>query len=397
MDCFVQVSQECDIPLKDLLELVRQVENGTSVAFLARYRADLCGGLDEESVHGALRRIRERQDLIDHRISMLTTLGQRGVLTPALRKQLEEASDRRELNDVFAPYRARKRDEADAAIENGMDPLARALWAQQDGVDLLEEAATHLAPERGIDAAETALEGAYAIASRWLGEKPEILRELRKLCRRDCELVVSTLPVARNDPRSQALDGFRAKVAEVDWHKRLSIRRGIRTGVLEARTEFPVETAARYLERCLIVDEESKYAPHLKKVVAKTLENGLLERIKGDVLRQIDDQADAEAVGSYCKALREALLGPVAHGLNIIGVETGRPGGWRAALIDGDGALVDYAIVRQDDSRGGSGRQGRAARRADLPVAVPLRTGPPVGAPPPLPSAADQEAAPEPE
>lgn len=396
VDAFVQVSQDSEIPLKDLLELVQQIENGASPAFLARYRADLCGGLDEERIHGVLHRLKDHQDLIDHRISMLTTLSQRGILTPDLKKQLEQAGDRNELNDIFGPYRARKPGEAEVAAEKGLDPLARTLWFQREGLDLAAEAASHVDPSKGIESAEQAMEGAYAIASQWLSDKPEILRELRKICRRNCEIVVAAKPGARKEPRYQALDGFRAKASEIPWQKRLSMRRGARTGLLDVKTEFPFEAATNYLEQRLIENPGSAYGPHLKKVVSTALRNGLVDRIRKDVLRQLNRQADSEAIDSYRKVLREALLGPVAHGRNIIGIETGRPGGWRAALIDGKGRLVDFAIVRQSESDGGQGRAAQPERHAQEdtpPVLASVRPDSSEEDAPPLPGPQEDTAA----
>ena len=353
VDSYVKVSQEADMPLKDLLELVQQIDNGATPAFLARYRADLCAGLDEGRVQDLLRKLRDCRDLVDRRISMLTKLNLRGALTPELKKQLENAADRRELNDIFMPYRPRTRDAADAAIEKGLDPLARALWFQQEGLDIQAEALRHVNPDKGVEDAEQALEGAYAIAGRWLSEKPEILGELRKLFRKGCELCVTLKPAGRKDPRARALDGFRGRVVEVPWQKRLAIRRGVRTGLLETTVEIPSQSASRYLERCLIKDSESGYAPHLKRVVAAAARNGLPERVKRDALAQLDEEADSLAIASFRKVLRAALLAPTAHGKRIVGIETGRHRGWRAALIDGDGELIDYAIVRHDVAAGG--------------------------------------------
>ena len=392
VDSFVQVSREADIPLKSLLELVQQVENGASPAFLARYRADLCAGLDEDRVQRVLRKLRDRRDLADRRISMLTTLDRRGALTPELRAQLEKAADRRELNDIFMPYRPRSRDAADEAIEKGLDPLARALWFQQEGVDIQAEVLKHSGPDGGAEDAERALEGAYAIAARWLSEKPEILRELRKLFQRDCELCVKSKTTGRTDSRARAMDGYRAKVSEVPWQKRLAIRRGVRTGQLETAVEMPLEAASRYLQRCLIKDPESEYALHLKRVVSAALRNGLPERVKKDVLLRVDEQTDREAIGSFRKALREALLAPPAHGVRIVGIETGRPGGWRAALIDGDGKLVDYAIVRKDDR--GSARNRPASKSSRNGTPVPAKAPAPDTSSPQVTSAGSESTAP---
>lgn len=350
-ESLVRVSQKADIPMKDLLQVVQEVENNASAAYLARYRADLCGGRDERRLHEIIDSLRDEQDLIDHRISMLASLGQRGVLTDALREQLEAAADRQELNDIYHPYRERrKKDSADIALGRGLDPLARSLWFQKDEADLEEEAGRHVNAETGIADATAALDGACAIAARWLGDKPEIVQKLRTLFLRDCEIRIVATAAGRKDSRATELDGFQAKLAAIPWQKRLAIRRGVRKGLLQAHSEIPGDGATRYLERCLIKDEKSPYAPYLKRVVDKALRNGLSARVANDIRQQLDRQADDEALEAFRKTLRNALLAPPAHGFRILGLETSRPGGWRAALIDSDGKLIDYAIIRDENS-----------------------------------------------
>ena len=204
VDSLVQVASESGMQLKELHELVQQIENGATPAFLARYRADLCGGMSEELVLGVLQRLRDAQDLIDRRISMVAALGRQGVLTEDLKARLEGAKTRRELNDIYLPYRARGRDAVQQAVDKGLDPLARVLWYQQDGVDILAEAAKHVDQETGLVDPEQALAGAYEIAGRWLSEKPEILRDLRKLYHRECELSVAVKEhsLAARQPRT---------------------------------------------------------------------------------------------------------------------------------------------------------------------------------------------------
>ncbi len=348
MDSLLRVSEEASIPLKDLLELVQQVENGASAAFLARYRADLCAGIDEDGIHRLLRKLEDLKDLIDRRISMMAMLGQRGVMSAELKKQLEEAADRRALNDVYLPYRDRKPGAAEEAVDKGLDPLARTLWLQQQDVDLAAEVSKHVNQENGVESDAQALEGAYAIAAQWLSDKPEIHQALRKIYLRDCEIAVTAKPAVAKAPRLQALDGFRAKVGSVDWKKRLTIRRGQRSGLLETQLVPPYDAATRFLERRLIQDTESPYAPHLRQVVAVALGNGLADRVKHNIQAQLDEQADTQAIESYSKALRSALLAPPAFGLNILGIEIARSGEWHAALISGEGQLVKCAIVRSD-------------------------------------------------
>ena len=326
VDSLVQVASESGMQLKELHELVQQIENGATPAFLARYRADLCGGMSEELVLGVLQRLRDAQDLIDRRISMVAALGRQGVLTEDLKARLEGAKTRRELNDIYLPYRARGRDAVQQAVDKGLDPLARVLWYQQDGVDILAEAAKHVGQETGLVDPEHALAGAYEIAGRWLSEKPEILRDLRKLYHRECELSVAVKEHSLAEPRWQALNGYRAKAHAVPWQKRLLIRRGVRSGILDATMAVPSAAAAAYLEHRLIQKLDSAFAPHLRRVAEAALRGGLSDQLKKDVLRQIDDQTDQEAIQAFRKNLRDAILSSPALGLNIVGLETSRPG-----------------------------------------------------------------------
>ena len=365
VDSLVRVSEEVAIPLKDLLELVQQVENGASAAFLARYRADLCAGIDENGIHRVLQKLADVRDLIDRRISMMASLSQRGVMSDELRKQLEQATNRRELNDLFMPYRERKPGAAEEAIAKGLDPLARLLWMQQEDVDIEAEVAKHVAPDNGLQSDSDVLAGAYSIAAQWLSDKPEILQALRKIYLRDSEIVVTARPEAAKVPRVQDLNGFRSKVSSIDWKKRLSIRRAMRSGLIEMDFVPPSGAAARFLERRLIQDAESSYAPHLKQVVEVALGNGLADRIKHNVQTHLDEQVDEQGIEAYRKALRAALLAPPASGLNILGIEITRSGDWHAALIDAGGRLAEYAVVRSNrktaSSKGDTASQGEAA------------------------------------
>lgn len=363
VDSLVRVSKEVGIPLKDLLELVQQVENGASAAFLARYRADLCAGVDEDGVQRVLQKLADVRDLIDRRISMMASLGQRGVMSDELREQLEQAESRRELNDLFMPFRERRPGAAEEAIAKGLDPLARLLWMQQEGADIDAEVAKHVAADNDLESDSDVLAGAYAIAAQWLSDKPEILQALRKIYLRDSEMALSARPEAAKVPRVQELDGFRAKLSSVDWKKRLSIRRAMRSGLLQMEVLPPTSAAARFLERRLIQDAESSYAPHLKRVVEVALGNGLADRIKHNVQTRLDEQADEQGIEAYRKALRTALLAPPASNLNILGIEITRSGSWHAALIDAQGRLVEWAVVRSD-GKSASQNDGSAARGA---------------------------------
>ena len=347
---FVKISQEAKIQLKDLLELVQQLESGSTAAFLARYRSDLCGGLDEQGILAVQEMLQDCQQLADHRISILAMLEQRKILTPALREKIESTCDHQELQDIYLPFRLRQQNAYDVALKQGLDSLARIIWLQEDGVDITVEAAKHVKADKSITDVAAALHGACVIAEHWLGEKPEILQDLRKLFMSDGRILVHVLKEDKKNPRIKELDGFNSKVSKIPWPKQLMIRRGMRMGLLEITFVAPEGAAIQYLERCLIKNQDTAYAPHLRSIASSTYRNILADKIKQEVLKQLDEQADNQALQATQHSLHKILLAPVAQELNIVGIETEAPGGWRAAVINSDGAIVDCVILKQDGS-----------------------------------------------
>ncbi len=378
VDTLVRVADASGITLNKLHELGQQLENGISPAFLSRYRADLCGGLDEQGIQKVLRKLRIAQDLHDRRIALRATLTQRGAMTEDLGQRIDEASDRRELGDILLAHRLGVRDKAQLAADRGLDPLARVLWFQDESVDIEAEAAKWVDAENGVADAEQALAGARDIAARWLSEKPEILRELRQLYLRDCEISVSLLPRAAEDPRWRSLDGYRSLLVEIPWERRLQMRRGIRSWMIKVDIHTPSEAVTRHLRRCLIKDEASVFAPHLDQVVKAALGNGLSNRVKSDVLQQIDERVDRQAIEAFSSNLRRALLAPPARGLRILGIDMSRPTVWQAALIEPDGRVKVKAAVRAEPGDlpvKDAPASEPAAERAEAEVPAPDSTG----------------------
>ena len=346
-EAYLKVSEEAKIQLADLLQLVQQLEKGATPAYLARYRPDVCGGLNERAVVEVHSRLKECLDIADRKISILTAIERRGALTPELRQRLEQTMDRRDLEDIFLPYRPKKRDRADEAVDQGLEPLARFLWAQDRAADIDTEVAKFVDAEKGIADPESALQGAYAIAGRWLGEKPEIRRELRKLFLRDGQVVVSGAK-GKKAQKHQHLVGYRSIASKISWRQMLTIRRAARDGVLNFTLDIPLESTVKYLGTCLVTDEESPYTLHLQKTAEVAASGQLMAGLREDVLQLVEDRSDVEAIRSFEKGLRKALLAAPATGLTIVGLETSRPGGWRASVVNPDGELVECAIVRSD-------------------------------------------------
>lgn len=352
---YVQVGEEANIPLADLLGLVQQLESNQSPAYLARYRPDVSAGLDANRIRQIQERLRAFLDLSDRRVTVLTAINQQNRLTPELREQVESALDRRELEDLYLPYKPKRRSLADEAIEQGLEGLARFLWTQEPGDADVEEAASQYVngqPEKGRDA----LAGARAIVARWLGENAEIRSDLRKLMFAESEIIVEAVPPRRRlsgrdetlRKRFEALHGYTARVSKVPWRQMLSIRRGAREGWLRYRVALPENRAVHYLLGRLLRKPGSEFSLQLGDAARRAYEGHIAGSLENEVRLRLDERCDNEAIAHYCKSLRKLLLAPPAGPIPTIGIETGRPGGWRAAVIGANGEVLEAAIVKPD-------------------------------------------------
>ncbi len=348
-EAYLKVSEEAKIQLANLLRLVQALEKGDTPAYLARYRPDVCGSLGERAIVDVHSRLKSCLDLADRRVSILAAVERRGMLTAELRQRLEQTMDRRGLEDLYLPYRPKKRDGSDKAFEQGLEPLARFLWAQDRTKDIDAETARFVNGGKGVADPAAALAGAYAIAARWLSEKPEIRRELRTLFLRDGEIAVSAA-AGKNAAKHRNLIGYRSKASRISWSQMLAIRRGARDGALRYSLEIPQRTAIEYLAACLLADKESPYAPHVERIAETAVQGAGIAGLREDVLQSIEERSEAEAIRSFEKGLRKALLAPPARGLTIAGLETGRAGGWRAAVVNPEGRIVACALVRADET-----------------------------------------------
>ncbi|MEZ5360783.1 MAG: Tex-like N-terminal domain-containing protein [Bryobacterales bacterium] len=352
---YVQVGEEANIPLQELLKLVQELETNVSPAYIARYRPDIAAGLDAARIQAVQERLRSFLDLADRRVTILTAINQQERLTPELREQIEGSMDRRELEDLYLPFKPKRRTAADDAVEKGLESLALFLWKQEGGAAELEAEAAKSVEAAG--SAEAALSGACDIIARWLGENAEIRRDIRKLAHAEAEISVQALqPQRRLSGRDEnlrkrfaAMDGYRALVSKAPWRQVLSLRRGAREGWLQFQIEVPESRALHYLEGRLVRDAESPFAPWLKSAAKRAFDDYLAPAVAKELRQELDERCDAEAVQLYKKNLRKLMLASPAGPRPMIGLETNRPGGWRAAVIGPDGSLLEAAIVRPDE------------------------------------------------
>src|ERR1700761_7260303 len=244
-ELLIHIARTLDLPMKGLVATVELLDEGSTVPFIARYRKEATGNLDEVQVRAIEEKLAYFRELEDRRGTVLRTIEEQGKLTDELRDRILSAIDRNELEDLYLPYKPKRRTKATIAREKGLEPLALYLWTQDAGGTLLPEfAATFIAPEKGVATVEEALEGARHIVAETISENADFRKALRQMMF-DEGIIVSkkALDAVDEQEKFRMYYDYREPAKTIPSHRMLAIRRGERGNVLYFLIELEPATA----------------------------------------------------------------------------------------------------------------------------------------------------------
>lgn len=362
---YLKITEEAKIPLVVLERLVQELEAGSTPAYISHYRQDVSGGLDEQRIRLVENRLKQFLRLEDLRIAVLSSASRQGRLTPELREQCESATDRWELEDLYLPFKQKRESPADMARKQGLEGLASRLEAQKpEDQDVKAMAAEYLNEKAGIKTAADALRGAREILAQSWSEDVTVRRGLRRLLRQRARLVVhgqSARGAAKGKYKN--LLGYQARCNKVAWRQMMALRRAVHEIGLRFEITLPVNKAVSFLLETKGASGSPQVQLQLGAVAARAFEGYIAPSFAKEELQVLNERCDREAVAAFQKNLRKVLMTPPAGRIGVVGLETGRPGGWRAAVINPDGEFVEGAVIHRD-----GGMQGVSAEDPPVPT-----------------------------
>ena len=261
------------IPLKGMIAVIGLLDEGATVPFIARYRKEVTGNLDEVQIRDTQEKLEYFRELEERRETVLQSIGEQGKLTPELRARIEAAIEKTELEDLYLPYKPKRRTKASMARERGLEPLAQYLWDQQAGAaPLAELAATFVSAEKGVASAGEALEGARHIIAEWVSENAEFRKSVRGMMMTE-GVVASRAIEGAADPEGkfQMYAQYSEPAAKIPSHRMLAIRRGAKEGVLTFEIELEKEKPLAWL-RSRVVRAPGEWTPHLEEAIEDSYE-----------------------------------------------------------------------------------------------------------------------------
>jgi protein Tex len=344
----LHISQQLSIALKSLVATIELLDEGSTVPFIARYRKEVTGNLDEVQIRAIEEKLAYFRELEERRATILKSIEEQGKLTPELKAKLEPTLEKNELEDLYLPYKPKRRTKASIAREKGLEPLAQYLWDQQPGAQPLSEfAATFVNAELGVTTADEALEGARHIAAEWISENAAFRKVLRQMMMENGFVVSRGIEGAEaKDPEGKFKQyaHFSEPASKIPSHRMLAIRRGAKEEVLNFEIELDPVMPLTFLKN-KVIREHGDWVPHLEKAIEDSYERLLNPSIQTEVRLELKDRSDAEAIRVFRENLENLLLAPPAGQLNVLAVDPGIRTGCKLAVIDETGKFLEHAVI----------------------------------------------------
>jgi uncharacterized protein len=354
-EILLHIAQTLNLPLRGLVAVIELLDDGGTVPFIARYRKEATGNLDEVQILSIEEKLAYFRDLADRRATILASIAEQGKLTDELKARIEATLDKAELEDLYLPYKPKRRTKATIAREKGLEPLAQYLWAQQAAEQPLEAlAATFVNAELDVATAEEALEGARHIVAEWISEEADLRKALRQLVF-DEGVVVShkaTDAVDEQDKFKMYYE-YSEPVKTIPSHRMLAIRRGEGENVLYFLIEIAPERAIALIQRHLL-RQPGDWTPQLELAIDDAWKRLLNSSIQGEIRLELKRRSDTEAIRVFRDNLYNLLLAPPAGPISVLGIDPGLRTGCKVAVVDETGKLLAHDVFHLHTSKHGN-------------------------------------------
>lgn len=341
-----QISRELGVAQPHVERVVQLLDEGNTIPFLARYRKEQTGGLDEETLRSIEERLGYLRNLAARKAEVIRLIGEQEALTPEIRKALETAETLQRVDDIYRPFRPKRRTRAGMAVERGLEPLARWLLSRPSAGDPLPYAARFVDPKKDVESADAALAGARDIVAERVADDPEVRQWVRQQTLKSGSLVaVATDPEARS-PYEQYYE-YREAVGRIRPHRVLAINRGEREKALRVRIEVADDPILAYLRRWLTRQgPRSSPADSQLDLAARDAYSRLLApAVERDVRTWLTEKADAQAIRVFAANLKALLLTPPIRGKVVLGLDPAYRTGCKIAVVDPTGKLLEVTVV----------------------------------------------------
>ena len=342
-DIIQQLAAELNKDPRHVENVVRLLDEGNTIPFIARYRKELHGAMDDTALRNLEERLQYLRNLADRREAVKKAIEEQGKLTEELSAAIDGAKTLAEVEDLYRPYKQKRRTRATAAREKGLAPLAEVLFAQgPDCPDPAAEAANYVDPEKGVETVEDALAGASDIIAETISDDAALRKTLRSLLEREGKLCSQA--AVEEDSVYRLYYDFAQPLSRLQGHQVLAINRGEKEDFLRVRVELDRDRALQTVRRHVIVPG-SAAMEFVKAAAEDAYDRLIFPALEREARSALTDQADEGAIGQFALNLKPLLMQPPVKGKVTMGLDPGYRMGCKVAVVDGTGKVLDTAVV----------------------------------------------------
>ncbi len=348
-----RIAQELSVNEQQVIAAVALIDDGATVPFIARYRKEVTGGLDDTQLRKLDERLNYLREMDDRKLAILKSIQEQEKLTPALEKQINQAETKTQLEDLYLPYKPKRRTKAQIAREAGLEPLADALFEDRT-LTPEKEAEKYFNPDHKIEDVKAALDGAKQILMERFSENAQLLEKLRTFLRNDAYLKSEVIPGKENEGE-KFRDYFEHKEAfsGVPSHRALAMFRGRNEGILNVvfTLENDLEPGQKHPSETIVAefwDIEDQGRPAdawLQECVRWAWRVKLATHLETDLLGDLRERSEADAIDVFAKNLKDLLLAAPAGQKATIGLDPGLRTGVKVAVVDATGQVLDHGAI----------------------------------------------------
>ena len=344
MDIILKLKEELNIEKWQAEAAVKLIDEGNTIPFISRYRKEVTGSLNDEVLRNLIERLGYLRNLEEKKQQVLGSIEEQGKLTDELKEKIIAAETMVAVEDLYLPYRPKRKTRASVAKAKGLDGLADIILAQETQKPLIEEAEPYVSEEKEVKNVKEALQGAMDIIAEQISDNADYRTYIREATFEEGKLVSQAKDEKVQSVYEMYYD-FEEPVNKVAGHRVLAINRGENEKILTVKIEAPVERIIRYLETKVITSENENTTPALQETVKDSYERLIAPAIERDIRNELTEKAENGAISVFGKNLEQLLMQPPIAGKVVLGWDPAFRTGCKLAVVDATGKVLDTKVI----------------------------------------------------
>ena len=338
------IADELSIKLSQVDAAVKLIDEGNTIPFISRYRKEATGALNDEQLRNLYDRLTYLRNLEEKKATILSSIEEQGLLTDELKAQINDAMTMVVLEDLYRPYRPKRRTKASIAKEKGLEGLANIILLQMTKKPLNEEAKAYLNPEKEVNTIEDAINGAKDIIAENISDDADYRMWIRKYTFNNGSIVSKAKDEKAESVYEMYYD-YSEAVKKVPGHRVLAMNRGEAEKVLTVKISVDEEQIIKYLESKVIVNNNENTVPQLKEAITDAFSRLIFPSIEREIRNELTEKAEDSAINVFGKNLEQLLLQPPVSGHVVLGWDPAFRTGCKLAVVDATGKVLDTTVI----------------------------------------------------